>query len=77
MGQEFIVAGLAQGVGTGVSGQHLGALVPIRNDAVFVDDIDTVVQVVDEFLVERLFHGIDPNLQFINAILAQVHCPLG
>jgi hypothetical protein len=50
MGQEFIVAGLAHGVGTGVSGQNLGALVPVRNAAVLVDDIDTVVQFVDEFL---------------------------
>ena len=77
MGQEFIVAGLAQGVGTGVSGQNLGAIVPVRNDAVLVDDIDPIVQVVDEFLVERLFHGIDPKVKFMKAILAQVHYPMG
>jgi len=52
MSQEFIVAGSTQGVGAGMAGEHLGALVPVRNNAVLVDEIDTVVQVVDEFLIK-------------------------
>jgi hypothetical protein len=50
--KEVVVTGFTQGVRTGVPGEFFGALVPIGDYAFPIDEIDTVVQVVDKVLIE-------------------------
>ena len=61
VGQEIIMTGSTQCTGTGVACEHFGAPVPVGDESVPINEINTVVEVLNKILVKRFVHYIRPG----------------